>query len=355
VIDFRYHLVSIVAVFLALAIGIVLGSTELQGNTIDGLRSLSNSLKNELNAANAQRDGYQQQASAGQQFLQSAESKLLDGALAGDRVVIVTEPGAPRSVTSGIKQAAGIAGATVTGVVALSPKFNDLSGATQSSLYQLNSMLASADRTVLAAPADQQTAYQQQAAQLIATAILAKTAAGTAAGTVGAGGLSAPDAQTLLATYAQAGYLTVSDATVPATLAVIVIPQTTSADGRSDPANQVLLAVAQQFAAASDATIVVGSATGSSPSGSAISVLRSSSVSSQVSSVDNADSTLGQISSIWALQNLKAGEKANSYGLSGGASAVSPVPLPEPSATATTSPTPRPTAKGKDPKSVKKK
>jgi hypothetical protein len=335
VIDFRYHLVSIVAVFLALAIGIVLGSTELQGNTIDGLRSLSNSLKNELNAANAQRDGYQQQASAGQQFLQSAESKLLDGALAGDRVVIVTEPGAPGSVTSGIKQAAGIAGATVTGVVALSPKFNDLSGATQSSLYQLNSMLASADRTVLAAPADQQTAYQQQAAQLIATAILAKTAAGTAAGTVGAGGLSAPDAQTLLATYAQAGYLTVSDATVPA--------------------NQVLLAVAQQFAAASDATIVVGSATGSSPSGSAISVLRSSSVSSQVSSVDNADSTLGQISSIWALQNLKAGEKANSYGLSGGASAVSPVPLPEPSATATTSPTPRPTAKGKDPKSVKKK
>ena len=32
-IDFRYHLVSIVAVFLALAIGIVLGSTELQGPT----------------------------------------------------------------------------------------------------------------------------------------------------------------------------------------------------------------------------------------------------------------------------------------------------------------------------------
>ena len=34
-IDFRYHLVSIVAVFLALAIGIVLGSTELQGTTLD--------------------------------------------------------------------------------------------------------------------------------------------------------------------------------------------------------------------------------------------------------------------------------------------------------------------------------
>ena len=50
-IDFRYHLVSIVAVFLALAIGIVLGSTELQGTTIDALRSLNRSLTNQLNAA----------------------------------------------------------------------------------------------------------------------------------------------------------------------------------------------------------------------------------------------------------------------------------------------------------------
>ena len=40
-IDFRYHLVSIVAVFLALAIGIVLGSTELQGHTLDALRATS--------------------------------------------------------------------------------------------------------------------------------------------------------------------------------------------------------------------------------------------------------------------------------------------------------------------------
>lgn len=349
-IDFRYHLVSIVAVFLALAIGIVLGSTELQGHTIDVLQSSSNSLKNELNAVSAERDSYQQQTSADQQFLTTAEPKLLDRALDGDRVVIITEPGAPDSVTNGIKQAAGSAGATVTGVVALQPKFNDLSGATQSSLYALNTQLA--DGTAFAAAADPRTEYQQQAAQLIATAILGTTAATSA----GATGLSAAAAaQTLLAAYAQAGYLTVSDATVRATLAVIVTPATAPADGQNDPANQVLLAVAEQFAEASDATIVVGSAAGSSPSGSAISVLRSSSVSSQVSSVDNADTTLGQISSIWALENQKAGQKPNSYGISG-ASAVSPVPLPEPSATVTVTPTPRPTAtKGKGTKSVKKK
>jgi hypothetical protein len=349
VIDFRYHLVSIVAVFLALAIGIVLGSTELQGHTIDVLQSSSNQLKNELNAVDAQRASDEQEISAGQQFLQTAEKKLLDNALAGDRVVIVTEPGAPDSVTSGIKQAAGIAGATVTGVVALQPKFNDLSGTNQSSLSSINEHLASTDLTTLAPAADSQTAYQQQAAQLIASAILDTKAAASA------GGLSAADAQTLLSAYAQQGYLTVSGApTARATLAVIVIPQTAPADGQNDPASQVLLALAEQFAGASAATIVVGSAAGSAPSGSAISVLRSSSVSSQVSSVDNADSTLGQISSIWALAEQNAGEKPNSYGISG-ASAVSPVPLSEASATPTVTPTPRPTATGKGTKSVKKK
>jgi hypothetical protein len=349
VIDFRYHLVSIVAVFLALAIGIVLGSTELQGNTIDVLKSTSASLSNQLNTVRTERDGYQQQSSADQQFLATAEPKLLARALAGDRIVIVTEPGASGAVVSGIRQAAGNAGATITGVVALATKFNDLSGTNLSTLSAINQDLASADGTTLATPADPQTADQQQAAQLIATAILSTTAAGTA------GGLSAADAQTLLAAYAQAGYLTVTDATARATLAVIVTPQTTPADGQNDPASQVLLALALQFAEASDATIVVGSTAASAAAGSAISVLRSSSVSSKVSSVDNADTTLGQISSIWALENQKAGGKPNSYGLSG-ASAVSPVPLPEPSATVTTTPTPHPSAtKGKGTKSVKSK
>jgi hypothetical protein len=136
---------------------------------------------------------------------------------------------------------------------------------------------------------------------------------------------------------------------------VIVTPATAPADGQNDPANQVLLAVAQEFATLSAATIVVGSTAGSG-AGSAISVLRSSSVSSQVSSVDNADITLGQVSTMWALADQLGGAKPNSYGISG-ASAVSPVPSAVPSATpsTTTTPTPRPTKTGKGDKSVKKK
>ena len=351
-IDFRYHLVSIVAVFLALAIGIVLGSTELQGTTIDALRLSSNQLNKELSASNNQRDTYEQQVGADQQFLTTAEPRLLANELPGMRIVLVTEPGASSAVISGIKQAAAFADATITGEVALQPSFNDLSGATQSSLYQLNSALASTDQTVLTTPSDQQTANQQQAAQLIGTAILATTTAGETQG------ISGPDAQTLISAYAQAGYLSISSGspyTDRATLAVIVTPATVPSDGQNDPASQVLLALAQEFASESAATVVVGSTAGSA-SGSAISVLRSSSVSSQVSSVDNADTTIGQVSTMWALAYQLGGGKANSYGISG-ASAVSPVPSAVPSATPSTTvtPTPHPTKTGKGDKSVKKK
>jgi hypothetical protein len=355
-IDFRYHLVSIVAVFLALAVGIVLGSTEFQPNALSILQSTSNSVKSQLSAASAQRDAYAAQANGADAFLQSSESALLGQGhlLDGQKVVLVTEPGAPGVIIDGVKRAAAAAGATVTGQVSLTPAFNDLSGATKSTMSSVSGSIASADGTALAPGADPQTTYQQQAAQLIASAIVAKPdAAGTQAPP---GGGPAPRSQasalTLLKAYAQAGFLTFNGTpTDRATLVVIVAPGAVPATGASDPANEVLVAIAQQFAAASAATVAAGSTGISGQQGSAISVLRSSSASSQLSTVDNADTTQGQITVMQAFAVLLAGGKPSSYGISG-AAAVSPGPVPTPSVTA--SPTTQPTtANGGTP--VKKK
>ena len=347
-IDFRYHLVSIVAVFLALAIGIVLGSTALQGDTLDVLRSENNSLTDQLNNANAQRNNYSQLEGASEAFLQTAEPKLLSGMLTGDKIVLVTEPGAPSSITDGVQKAAAYAGATITGTIALQPKFNDLSGTTKSTLSAINEQLAATDGAVFDSATDQQTVYQQEAAQLIGTAVLNLTA--------GQLGLTVPQAQTLLSAYAKAGFLTTGGAPWDrATLAVIVAPQTAPSDGPNDPANLVLLALTAEFAGQSTATVVAGPVTSSASSSSAIAVLRGSSVSGQVSSVDNADKTLGQISTIWALADQQAGGKPNSYGISG-ASAVSPsVPSPAPSPTPTATSTPTSKATGGVKKTVKTK
>lgn len=330
-IDFRYHLVSIVAVFLALAIGIVLGSTALQGDTIDVLRSTNSSQQNELNAMTAQRNSYEQLAGASDTFLQTAEPRLVSGALTGDKIVFVTEPGAPSSITDGIQKAAGYAGASITGTVALQPKFNDLAGANRSSLSALNDQVAATNAATLPPAADQQTVNQQAAASLIATAILNKTS--------GQVGSTVAESQDVLSAYANNGYLTTSGSPWNrATLMVIVAPQSAPADGPNNPANEVLLAIAGQFAQASAATLLAGPSASSPSSSSAVAVLRGSNVSDQVSSVDNADAVLGQISTIWALADQLAGGKPNSYGISG-AAAVSPQP-PAPAATPTVTVTP---------------
>ena len=343
-IDFRYHLVSIVAVFLALAVGIVLGSTELQGRTFSALSALNDSLKSQYQAAAAQRDAYQAQAGGADAFLRSSETLLLGNGklLAGQKIVLITEPGAPGSVIKGVEAAATDAGGTVTGQVALQPAFNDFSGTTEAALNSVTGSISARQGITLTPVTNDQTGYQQNAAQLIAAAILQKTAPATTGGGNGAAGgnqsgLSDADAQTLLQAYAQASFITLNGSpTNRATLAVIVAPGSVPSSGASDPTNRVLVAIAHEFASASAVTVIAGPTAVSGQPGSAISMVRSSSVSGQVSTIDNADTTQGQITVMQAIATQLAGGKPSSYGISG-ANAVSPVPAPTPTATATPS------------------
>jgi hypothetical protein len=326
VIDFRYHLVSIVAVFLALAIGIVLGSTELQGPTYNFLNRTTAKLQTELNQATSQRDTAQQQASEGELYAQAIEPAVLHNLLTGQRLLIVTEPGAQSSVVSGINSAAVEAGATVTGQINLAPKFFDTSATTQDSLNQATLDVAQTASITL----DPGATYQQQAAQVIASEILTTSP-------VSSNGQSASDpganAGTMLQAYAASQFLsTTGQPATPATLAIVVTPQNAPADGSADPLDQVLIPLVQELAANSSATVVAGSSSGSG-AGSPIAVLRSNNVASQVSTVDDADLVSGQTVAIQALAMLLGGGKAGSYGFAAnGATAVAPSPAPTPTA-----------------------
>jgi copper transport outer membrane protein MctB len=69
-------------------------------------------------------------------------------------------------------------------------------------------------------------------------------------------------------------------------------------------------------------------------------VLRSNNVSSQVSTVDDADLVAGQTVAMQALAVGLAGGKAGSYGFTAnGASAIAPSPAPTPSGSASATPT----------------
>jgi len=349
VIDFRYHLVSIVAVFLALAIGIVLGSTELQGPTYNLLNQTTAKLQNELDQASSQRDAAQQQASLGQNYAQAVEPVVLHNLLAGQRLLIVTEPGAPASVVTAISSAATQdAGATVTGQIALQSKFFDNSDTTLAALNQINLAMSQADGIVLTTG----TTYQDQAAQVIAGEILT-AGSGSSAGALPGSSPSTSsgqdtNAQTMLGAYANEGFLTISgQPSVPATLVVIVTPQAAPSDGSADPVDQLLVPVAEELAAKSSATVAAGVSADSGP-GSPIAVLRASSAASKVSTVDDADFVAGQSVVIQALAAQLNGANPGSYGFASGASAVAPSPAPTPSASA--SPTPTASPPGKKPK-----
>ena len=340
-IDFRYHLVSIVAVFLALAIGIVLGSTELQPTAYTFLNSTSAKLQNELDQVTSQRDTAQQQANADEQYAQAVEPAVLHGLLTGQRLLIVTEPGAQASVVSGIITAANDAGAAVTGQINLAPKFFDTSGTTQDSLNQTTMDVAQSASITL----DTSATYQQQAAQVIASEILTTPSASTSSGSSGgqsAGSDQGTNARSMLQAYAASQFLsTTGQPATSATLAIVVTPQNAPSDGSADQLDVVLIPLVQELAAKGSATVVVGSSSGSG-AGSPIAVLRSNNVSNQVSTVDDADLVSGQTVAIQALAARLAGGKAASYGFTAnGATAVAPSPVPtptaSPSATSTTS------------------
>jgi hypothetical protein len=341
VIDFRYHLVSIVAVFLALAIGIVLGSTELQGPVYNLLNHTTSSLQSQLaNVSNA-RDQLQGELDADNGLIQANETELLSGKLTGQRIAIITEPGASSNVISGINSAAKLAGATVIDQINLTPKFFDSSEPTADTLITMNSSVAGRAGIQLDNTAsNQQTgAAQAGAAKVLASEILTKASATGASEQPSSTTTTASDAQSALNSYAGANFLTTTtESDTQATLAVIVTPQNIPPGLSQDPLSEDLGPFAQALNAVYNTpTVVVGTAAGS-VAGSPISELRATGGASQVSTIDDADTLRGQIVAMQALYIELNGGSAGSYGIDSG----SPDPSVTPSASASSSPSSSP-------------
>ena len=133
-IDFRYHLVSIVAVFLALAIGIVIGASALKPETLKVLDRASRQEKQQISGLQAEKKNMQAQITSDQAFAEAAAPQMLANLLSGQKVVIVTTPGADGPTVTGISTALHQAGAKVTGQVQMQQAFFDTSASTQNAI-----------------------------------------------------------------------------------------------------------------------------------------------------------------------------------------------------------------------------
>ncbi len=124
-IDFRYHVVSIVAVLLALALGLFLGSTTLQGRVFDDLKGRANAVNKANTALTAQRDLARGQLSRAQQFDAELQPQAVAEQLSGQTVAVISAPGVSGSDRTAILAALGQAGAQVTADVRLSSSYTD--------------------------------------------------------------------------------------------------------------------------------------------------------------------------------------------------------------------------------------
>jgi hypothetical protein len=334
VIDFRYHLVSIIAVFLALAVGLLVGSTALSGKAVEVLSSAQRAAINHNDTLSKDNQALSQQLSADQAFAQANAQRLLDGQLTGQNVVLVLAPGANGTLISGVTAALGQAGARVTGQVQLNQAFVATAGQNESALTSLAQRLApTAGVTLPTQSVNPAVAGQQAAAAVLAAAILNKDGPG----------LAANFSQQIFNGFSQGNFLSVGSlpkgAAMPAsaTLAVLVTPNGAPQAGNSD-ASEVYVAVADELRAASEGTVVAGSVSAIG-SGSAIGAENNV---GQASTVDDADTESGQIMVVQALRNVLDGKKPAAYGIGPGSA-----PSPEPSMSASSSPNPSTSVRGR--------
>jgi Copper transport outer membrane protein, MctB len=237
-------------------------------------------------------------------------------------VVVIEAPGASGQVVSGIDQALTEADAIISGHIQIQSRFFDVSPATQEQLTQLAQQFAPAGVTLHGSPV-------AQASEVLADAILTRDGPAQPV----AGETDSASAA-LLSGFGAGGFLTrTGHPEARATLAVVVTPDNPSTTSDSNPASQRLVTLAQAVNLVGQGTVMAGSVSGSGP-GSAIDVMRTGSRGgrSRISTVDDADHTIGQIVVAQALYEQLRGI-SGSYGSTSTASAPGPSPAPTPAPT----------------------
>jgi hypothetical protein len=311
VIDFRYHLVSLIAVFLAIALGIVIGTTQLNGKVLDDLRGQVSSLEQDkrgLEDSTQQLQGRQDDADA---FETAVAPALVDGALSGRSVVLVVSDDQVSSDTvEEVSALIGQAGGTVSGTVRLQPEYSDPSTASALENYVTGGGL----------PPTVTLPSNGDAGQLVASVlaqVLMVKAGGNAPTTA--------DLSSVLAGLSALDVLSVDGASVtPANFAVVLTAGAFTGDD-ADERNATLAELTAALDAAGQGAVVAGDAASAGDNGLVGVVRNDTTTSAAVSTVDNVDSIAGQISTVLALGREGQGTSGK-YGTGEDTQPVPPVP-----------------------------
>jgi hypothetical protein len=304
-INLRYHVVSLVAVFLALGVGVVMGSTVIDRVTVDALEAQVDRVENSVKATQAENRRLDEQLRTVRDFADQARDRIAEGHLEGVTVLVVAVTGVDREPVDGLRQALASSEADVAGTLWFTAK-----------MRLDNEGDARALATGLGLSPDEPDVLRRQALVRVAAVL--------------EGGGETELLPTLLASGFVA-YEGPPDETTSATSALAALPRSgmrmalVSGAGADVGDDQIALPLAQALGLSS-ARVVAAEAGQDSPGGRGVFVglLRKDDVvGARISTVDNLESPMGQAAAVLALDDL-AVPRTGHYGVGPGAQRLLP-------------------------------
>jgi hypothetical protein len=309
-ISLRQHAISLAAVFLALAVGVVLGSGFLSDTLLSSLRAEKRDLYSQISGLNDQKNALNQKITAADNFDNQLVGRIVHDALAGKSVVVFRTPDAKDDDVATVSTFIGQAGGTVTGTVSLTQEFVDANSAEKLQTVVNSSIL----------PAGQQLSTKfvdqgSQAGDLLGIALM--THDNPAAAPV-------QDTQrdTVLAALRDTGFITYqpADHMGPANAALVVTGGALPRDAGNQGVSVARFSAA--LAPHGSGTLLAGR-DGCATGGAAVAVARADAgMSSAISTVDDVDAAPGRITAVLGLHDLISGGHVGQYGTGHGATSV---------------------------------
>lgn len=309
-ISLRQHALSLAAVFLALAVGVVLGSGFLSDTLLSSLRDEKRDLNTQISGLNDQKNVLNEKLSAANNFDTQLAGRMLHDALAGKAVVVFRTPDANDDDVAAVSKFIGQAGGTVTGTVSLTSEFVEANSAEKLQTVVNSSVL----------PAGQQLSTKlvdqgSQAGDLMGIALLAN--ANPAVPPV-----DDVARNTVLAALRDTGFITyqATDHMGAANAALVVTGGALPGDAGNKGVSVARFSAA--LAPHGSGTLLAGR-DGSATGGAAVAVTRADAgMNSAISTVDDVDAAPGRITAVLGLHDLLGGGHAGQYGTGHGATSI---------------------------------
>lgn len=295
--------------FIALALGVALGSGLLSNTVLSGLRDDKRDLQHQIDGLTQEKNALNEKLNAAGDFDAQMSTRILRGAMADKSVVMFRTPDAQDNDVEAVARMVEQAGGAVTGTVSLTAEFVD-ANSSEKLLSVVNSPIVPAGAQLSTKSVDQGS----QAGDLLGITLLINKDPKVPP-------VDDQQRDTVLTALRETGFITYGAERIGAANSAIIVTGGALGDDAGNKGSTVAR-FAAGLAPHGSGTVLAGR-DGCASGTAAVAVTRSDpALTAAVSSVDDVDTASGRITTVLALQDLVGGARPGQYGTGQGATSV---------------------------------